>query len=249
MSDTNNKHHRVKSSLDDFTLLELDFTPQKNRERSESISLQVVEDNEAPLPKDSLVIVTETEMLEENKEGSTHRLVASLSDYDFLLSKIKVKQWDGAKGYSDYIKEGLEWLKKEKPDAAGASSGTGQTIMLFESPSSSSTETSFHNKAKYRFHDWPPPKSSKGKGVLGPCRYALMNGDALPVFLRDGVAPAGLIEHWTKTVPGVTVPNFVTKVTEEDTVYAYLPVEAIKNHINDPGKFGRFARAGARMFQ
>jgi len=235
MSTEEPKHHRVHSSLDDFTLMELDFTPVKNRERSESISLQIVEDNEAPLPKDSLVIITETEKLEEHKEGSSHRLVASLSDYDFLASKIHVEQWDGHKGYSDYIQEGLDWLKKEKPDAPAVKGGNGQTIMLYESPSSSSTETSFHNRTKYRFHDWPPPKSSKGKAVLGPCRYSLMSGNALPVFLAAGELPAGLAEHWQKTVPNVHIPNFVTKVTEEDTVYAYLPVEAIKRHVNDPG--------------
>jgi hypothetical protein len=69
---------------------------------------------------------------------------------------------------------------------------------------------------------------------LGPCKYALMNGSSFPVFLRDGVPPPGLLEHWVKTVPNTVSPHFIPKVTEEDTVYAYLPVEQIKNHVNDP---------------
>jgi ATP-grasp domain len=88
--------------------------------------------------------------------------------------------------------------------------------------------------AKFKFHDWPAPKSTKVKAMLGPCRYALMNGASFPVFLRDGIPPEGLLHHWAKTVPGIVEPSFASKVTEEDTVYAYLPVEQIKNHVNDP---------------
>jgi hypothetical protein len=108
-------------------------------------------------------------------------------------------------------------------------------VMLFESPSSSATDASFYNKNKFRFHDWPPPKSSKSKPVLGPNRYASMNGGAFPVYLRDGKPPAGLEEHWESVLPGVPKPNFVSKIDmDRDTVYAYLPVEELKHHVNDP---------------
>ena len=48
-------------------------------------------------------------------------------------------------------------------------------VMLFETPSSSSSSNSFHNKSSFKFHDWPPTKESraKAKSVLGPCRYAV----------------------------------------------------------------------------
>jgi hypothetical protein len=42
------------------------------------------------------------------------------------------------------------------------------------------------------------------------------------------------MEHWAAAVPGIPLPHFCSKVTEEDTVYAYLPVEQIKIHVNDP---------------
>jgi hypothetical protein len=61
-----------------------------------------------------------------------------------------------------------------------------------------------------------------------------MNGPTYPCFLRGGVPPEGLLEHWAEAVPGVPMPRFAPLVTEEDTVYAYLPVEQIKNHVNDP---------------
>jgi hypothetical protein len=107
-------------------------------------------------------------------------------------------------------------------------------VMLFDSPTSSTAEFAFHNASKFRFHDWPPPSKTGGKSVLGPCRYALMSGDTFPVFLKDGALPCGLLEHWTEAVPGFTVPTFVDKITDEHTVYAYLPVEQIRHHVNDP---------------
>ena len=61
-----------------------------------------------------------------------------------------------------------------------------------------------------------------------------MNGSTLPVFLRGGVPPPGLLEHWSKTVPGFVRPRFVAEIADDNTVYAYLPVEKIKNHVNDP---------------
>jgi len=61
-----------------------------------------------------------------------------------------------------------------------------------------------------------------------------MNGPTFPSFLRDGAPPAGLMEHWAEVFPNHPLPRFVSKVTEEDTIYAYLPVEQIKNHVNDP---------------
>lgn len=107
-------------------------------------------------------------------------------------------------------------------------------VMLFESPSSCTADFAFYNGTKFRFHDWPPPSKTGGKSVLGPCRYALMNGDAYPVFLKDGTPPAGLLDHWRAAVPGFVPPRYVDKITDAETVYAYLPVEQIRSHVNDP---------------
>jgi hypothetical protein len=61
-----------------------------------------------------------------------------------------------------------------------------------------------------------------------------MNG-SLSVFLRSAAPPKGLLEHWSEAIPGFVAPSFVNKIdTEEDTVYAYLPVEQLKHHVNDP---------------
>jgi hypothetical protein len=151
-------------------------------------------------------------------------LISSVSDLDLFDFSYRVRWWDGKKKYSDLIRDGLRYKKSAAVDS---------TVMLFESPSSSSTETSFYNCGPYRMHDWPPPKSNKAKGVLGPCRYALMSGDTYPVYLREQV-PEGLVEHWKEVIPDFKEPTFVPQITENETAYAYLPVEQIKNHVNCP---------------
>jgi hypothetical protein len=192
--------------------------------------LEVVE--ERPLPKSSLLILTETEHLEESKKlddsvEHRHQRFPSLTDIDFTFNTLKVKSWGGKKFYSDYIKEGLEYKGVNIDDY-------DKVICLYESPGSSTTESSFHNREKYRFHDWPPPKNTRSKAILGPCKYSMCNGSSFPSFLRDGAPPPGLMEHWMETVPGLPTPSFVGVVTENDLVNAYLPVELIKNHVNDP---------------
>jgi len=103
-----------------------------------------------------------------------------------------------------------------------------------ESPSSSSKDSSFHNASKFKFHDWPPPKSTKSKEMLGPLRYGSMNGNSYPVFLRAGTPPAGIVDHWKEAIPDYVPSTFVNTIQESETAYAYLPVEQIKNHVNDP---------------
>ncbi|KAL3905413.1 MAG: hypothetical protein SGILL_009688 [Bacillariaceae sp.] len=222
-------HHRVKSSLDDLSMLQLvhDVGQLAVGETTDVTlkELEVVE--EQALPKASLLILTETENLEDSAKDEPSSMMASLSDIDFSFNKLKVKQWDGTKFYSDYLKEGLEYsgIKIEDYD---------KVVMLYESPSSATTESSFHNRDKFKFHDWPPPKNTLSKAILGPCKYSMMNGSTFPSFLRQGAPPTGLMEHWKEAVPGIPMPNFVGKIQENDLVNAYLPVEAIKNHVNDP---------------
>jgi len=238
MSETPSKaaHNRTMSELGDLTMLEFEHpdAPKMHVEHEAHMKELGPAEEITNVPKSTLVVLAETDKLhedvssEEAKSKPGHNLVASLSDYDFAFSKIKVTNWDPTSGkfYSDYIKEGLEYKKED----------SSHCIMLFESPSSSTAESSFHNKDKFKFHDWPPPKSTTSKSILGPCKYASTNGNAFPVFLRNGVPPAGLAEHWAKSIPTIAdhLPSFVDKVTEEDLVYAYLPVEQIKNHVNDP---------------
>ena len=85
----------------------------------------------------------------------------------------------------------------------------------------------------FKFHDYPPSAGAT-KAVLGPCRYSVMNGSSYPSFLRDGAPPAGLVDHWESTVPGFQRPSFVSEIPDSASVYAYLPCESIKNHVNDP---------------
>jgi hypothetical protein len=207
------KPKRTISIIDDLTLLEL------NKDKEEITVLDL--DNgkeETTLPKGSLVILGEKENLD--------AVLQSLPKSDF--QSILVWDWDGKKMYSDYIKEGLIYNNKLENDK--------KTIMLFEIPSYSAEDCSFHNRDSFR--EWPQSKSTTSKSthiksVLGPCRYSLMNGSSFPAFLRDGTPPAGLMEHWAEAVPDVPLPHFVSKVAKEDIVYAYLPVEQIKNHVND----------------
>jgi hypothetical protein len=218
-----NGHMRNHSDLADFTMLEIERPSEAAADNVMHVKEVEVDEVHNQIPKMSLVILADTATLENEKSG----LVGSLTEFEFEeLLKFKVKDWKGDKFYSDLIKEGLEWKKQ----------GDKKVVMLFESPSSSTSESSFHNKAAFKFHDWPPPKSTLSKAVLGPCRYALMNGASYPTFLKGGKAPEGLLEHWKEAVPKYVDPIFVPKIEVEDTVYAYLPVEAIKNHINDPHK-------------
>lgn len=217
-------HHRVTSSLEDLTILELDFPSDPNA----AAEVKEIDPMEAPqLQTGSLIVVAESDKLHEDKGTESATFIASLAEHDFSSLKLKCKDWDpeSMKGYSEYIKEGMEYLKRDPSNV----------IMLFESPSSSTAESSFHNKQQFKFHDWPPPKSTKSKAILGPCKYSMWNGSALPAFLRDGKPPAGLEDHWKKVMPkNLVMPHFVDKVREEDVAYAYLPVEAIRNHVNDP---------------
>jgi len=152
----------------------------------------------------------------------TASLISSISDTEFHPS-FRLEQWDRKLFFSDFIRNGLEATTHK--DAA-------DIIMLYESPSSSSHETSFFNSQVYKFHDYPPSPVTY-KAVLAPCRYTLMNGSTYPSYLRDE-PPAGMIEHWQKTVPGFVTPSFVQEIPSSSTVYAYLPCEHIAKHVNDP---------------
>lgn len=211
-------HHRERSSssLSDFTLFEIQG---ETGEVAEQDAEQV-----HTLPTGNLVLMADADKLKD-------RLNESMDELDFEDDgTFQCTNWGGKRFYSDYIKAGIEYKRKQDPNYLPR-----PLVMLFESPSSSATDSSFHNASKYRFHDWPPPKSSKSKGVLGPNRYASMNGPSYPVFLRDGAPPEGLMEHWAATIPGFSPPSFVDKIdTAENTVYAYLPVESLQHHVNDP---------------
>ena len=179
---------------------------------------------EKTLPISSLAVFAEPEVVKEQLEQP-------IDEFDFHEDgTFKVSNWAGKRFYSDYIKAGIEYKQKKDPEYK-----PNPVVMLFESPGSSTTESSFHNASKFRFHDWPPPKQTKSKGIMGPCRYSCMNGGAFPVFLKFGGTPDGLMEHWKEAIPDFSEPSFVPKIdTDENTVYAYLPVEQLKHHVNDP---------------
>lgn len=240
----NKAHHRQSSSLSDLSILELERHDDKDE-----VEIHVTDNIEKndTLPMSSLLLVTETENLDkDNKDSSIilHDFVVESLDEDFTLDdgQFKVHKWMRERFYSDYIDMGLKWKAKHAASSSTAATVAAttedkkpeQVVMLFESPSSSTTESTFHNKSKYRFHDWPPPTSTLSKSVLGPCRYGGMNGTALPMFLKDGKPPAGLEQHWALAIPKFKKPSYVDKITDKETVYAYLPVEQIKHHVNDP---------------
>ncbi|GKY91393.1 hypothetical protein MPSEU_000111600 [Mayamaea pseudoterrestris] len=152
-------------------------------------------------------------------------LVSAISEFDFNACQFRVSQWDKKTKYSDYIRSGLDYLKRRE-----------SVIMLFEAPSTASDTSSFFNSQSWAFHDYPP-SSNAYKTMLGPCRYSLMNGTAFPTYLQAGTPTTGLLEHWIETVPGFETPTFVSEIPADDlnvAVYAYLPTESIKNHMNDP---------------
>jgi hypothetical protein len=152
-------------------------------------------------------------------------LVSNLSDIvDFSSPRsIRFSQWNKSTRYSEFIQSGMRYLKKDDSNV----------VMLFEAPSSSSSESTFFNCAVYRFHDYPP-YSQSFKTMLGPSRYSMMNGTTYPSYLEAGSPPERLLAHWETVVPGFERPLFVSTVDDDAQVYAYLPCESIKNHVNDP---------------
>lgn len=173
-------------------------------------------------PKSLLVDTAETRTV--NSADDTLSLVSSISDSEVLTPSFRVHAWDKQTRFSDFIRDGLVAQKKDAENC----------VMLFESPSSSDPQSVFYNCSAFRFHDYPVAKSTRAKHLLGPCRYSLMNGTAFPTYLKGGVAPEGLVEHWEATVPGFERPTFVSEIAQVTTVYAYLPCESIKKHVNDP---------------
>ena len=71
----------------------------------------------------------------------------------------KCTLWDGTKFYSDLIQDGLRYLNKSDEGV----------IMLFESPSTASKDTSFYNSQVFPIHDYPPSDPCN-KTVLAPLR-------------------------------------------------------------------------------
>jgi hypothetical protein len=149
-------------------------------------------------------------------------VVSSLSDQE-LTDNFRVHAWDKKMGYSDFVHDGLRSLNKDNDEV----------VMLFEAPSSSSEGSSFFNSNVYKFHDYPPA-CNEYKMALGPCRYSMMNGSAYPSYLHSGSPPLGLLEHWEATIPGFRRPSFVSEIPDSAQVYAYLPCESVKRHLNDP---------------
>lgn len=154
----------------------------------------------------------------------TASLISALTEVEApTTSGFKVKSWNGKTLFSDFIQEGLLYQKRKSNDV----------IMLFESPTScTSADSSFYNSQVYKFHDYPRSEAP-WKAILAPCRYSLMNGSSYPTYLQ-GMPPKGLLEHWKANVPGFVEPSFVSTIDEQSLVYAYLPMEQIKDHLNDP---------------
>jgi hypothetical protein len=141
----------------------------------------------------------------------------------------QILPWCGKKYYSDFVREGLASLWQDD----GACSK--EVIMIYESPATAValTETSFFNDILFQFHDYPL-SSLEGKTVVGPLRYSCMTGDSLPVYLQQP-PPAGLVEHWSKTIPDFTAPTFCHEITKTATICAYLPLESlVHQHMIDP---------------
>lgn len=172
------------------------------------------------LKDDGTCLTVETQTITTDDSES---LVSALSEIGFYAPSIRVQNWDRKSHYSDLIREGLEATKRS----------TAKVVMLFESPSSSSHDTSFFNGQTFKFHDYPP-SAPVLKSVLAPCRYTMMNGASYPSFLKSGTPPDGLIEHWKRYIPDFVEPRFVSEIVPSDMVYAYLPVEHVSNHVNDP---------------
>jgi hypothetical protein len=117
--------HRTtpSSTLEDFTMLEVDFRPPDKESKEGAVIVNEIDPVESSvIPRESLVVVAESDVIHGTGNHRRERLL-SLSEIDFEFSKIKIRNWDRKTFYSDYIKTGLEYTQKK----------TENTIMLFES--------------------------------------------------------------------------------------------------------------------
>ena len=80
-----------------------------------------------------LSVAKNEEQLIDTAVSASMNPVTPISDVAKL--DVTVKEWDGTKLFSDYIKAGMEYNNNNSDKA----------VMLFESPSSSAINTSFHN--------------------------------------------------------------------------------------------------------
>jgi hypothetical protein len=129
----------------------------------------------------------------------------------------------GTKYYSDLIRDGL------------SSSDSKEVIMVYESPACSNADSgaSFYNGISFQFHDYPLT-TSDSKTILGPLRYGVMTGAGLPTFLQNA-PPAGLLEHWAKSIPDFVAPSFCHEIASTAKICAYLPLEQFQSrHLIDP---------------
>jgi ATP-grasp domain len=182
-------------------------------------------------------------------------------NYQIVAPALPVHAWDRVSHYSDLIQKGIDWQRAHgKPELVASverdvETDRNKVLMLFEAPSSASQ---FFNSQVYRFHDYPPPVSPLAKSILAvrvatfsfvfssyplpnffcrseqPCRYSLMNGSSCPTFLKGGSPPAGLVDHWKSVVPDFEEPRYESTIPPDHCVYAYLPVESVDRHVNDP---------------
>jgi hypothetical protein len=182
---------------------------------------------------DKPVVVFKLPSLSDHESSGT--ATATIADEISVLSddvhspSFRVHDWDQTSGYSDYIKTALTELKRD----------TSNVVTLFESPSSSNPESAFYNSQVFKFHisNSAPTNltaTKSAKSMLGPCRYSLFNGTAFPTYNRYGEPPPLLLEHWQRTIPNFQKPQFVSEIDDDSQVYAYLPCESIKHHVNDP---------------
>jgi hypothetical protein len=222
------KHYQQQQQQNkDSVFIDHDVTVKNNNHNNNNNNKR---DNEIVIVKDTLLPPTSSNTIT-TVASDADSLVSSISDplspsldvsaHSFSSrhhhhKSLYVCRWDGVTYYGTMVQQGLEYLGKD----------ASKVLMLYESPSSSSTETSFYNSQVFNYHDFPSFPAYY-KSVLAPCRYSVMNGSVYPSYLRDP-APHGLIEHWQEALPNFEAPVFTPDITADTKVYAYLPVE----HLN-----------------
>ena len=113
------------------------------------------------------------------------------------------------------MQSGLDYLADNKATISGASPFVHHAkgrpcILIFESPSTSSQDTSFYNGDKYLVHDYPSaPRQYWSR--MRPVRYSAVGGDVLPVFMDEEPSKA-LLEHWSSAIPDFVRPTYTTDV-------------------------------------
>lgn len=140
--ETPEKEALESSTMAETAIIELAHVRATNQEASEV--------NKMKVSSDLASLAAETAPTFVSADAEVVSLASSISEHTPSLS---VKVWDKKTMFADYVRDSLSFQGRQHRDV----------VMLFESPSTSCSTSSFFNSQVYKFHDYPLPSQASAK--------------------------------------------------------------------------------------